>query len=104
DLSRPRFLLFPYTTLFRSNVNVTVSTIEEQCLDHVTESVPCKDNWLVSSEVTVEFCVRQTFWVLVLLHQLHDFNDVDVTNLQFREVVMKNVNSCKSFFSRFSTS
>ena len=85
-------------------MNVPVSTIEEQSLDHVTETVPCEDNWLVRSEVTVEFSVSQAFWVLVGLHQLHDFDDVDVTDLQFREVVVKKIDRGKCFFSWFSTS
>ena len=86
------------------DVNVVVVTVKEQALDHVTETVPCEDNWLVSREVTVEFFVSQTFSVLVRRHQLHDFNNVDVTNLQFWEVVVQNVDSCQSFFSWFRTS
>ena len=85
-------------------MNVAVSTVEEQGLDHVTETVPCEDHWLVSSEVLVELCISQSFRVLVSVHQLHDFHNVDVTNLQFWEVVVQNVDCGKSFFSRFSTS
>ena len=28
------------------DVNVVVVTVKEQALDHVTETVPCEDNWL----------------------------------------------------------